>query len=178
MPFTWYSGPASNFPPMSQWKSFEEIFNLNKPEMFRTGNTGEDIGRIWNAVIECAKIGVDERVIFCIIMQESTGNVGVRTTWNMDGVATAGLMQASGSPGYPGQHGLSQDQITGMVRHGTEHYKRNLREFGDGWNAETIYKALRAYNSGRVNQGDLSDGLGATGAYVSDLANRLCGRLP
>lgn len=93
---------------MSQWKPFEEIFNLNKPEMFQTGNTGEDTGPIWNAVLECAKIGVDERVIFCIIMQESSGNVGVRTTWNMDEVVTAGLMQASGSPGYPGQYGLTQ----------------------------------------------------------------------
>lgn len=113
---TFYSGPSSNFPPMSQWKSFEEIFNINKTAMFATGDTGEDIGRIWNAVLECAKIGVEERVIFAIIMQESTGNVGVRTTFNGDGHATAGLMQADGSPGFPGQHGLSQVRKTSRFR--------------------------------------------------------------
>lgn len=53
---------------MNQWKSFEEIFNINKAEMLQTGNTGEDVGRIWNAVLDAAKnIGVEERVIFCIV---------------------------------------------------------------------------------------------------------------
>lgn len=108
MGFTHYSGPAAKFPGMNQWKSLETIFNANKPEMLKTGDTGEDVGRIWNAVKECAKLGVDERVIFCIIMQESTGNVGVKTTTNMDGHGTAGLMQCDGSPGFPGKHGLSQ----------------------------------------------------------------------
>jgi len=63
-----------------------------------------------------------------------------------------------------------------MVRAGTLHYKDNLRQFGDGYNAETIYKALRVYNSGSINEDNLSDGRGATPEYVSDLANRLCGR--
>ena len=93
---------------MNEWRSFEQIFNTNKPEMLQTGDTHDDVGRIWNAVVECARLGVDERVIFCIIMQESTGNVGVRTTWNADGHATAGLMQCDGSPGFEGRHGLSQ----------------------------------------------------------------------
>ncbi|KAK9413778.1 putative Transglycosylase SLT domain-containing protein [Seiridium unicorne] len=178
MGFTSYSGPSSSFPPQSQWKSFEEIFNVNKQEMLATGDTGEDVGRIWNAVLECTKIGVEERVIFAIIMQESTGNVGVRTTTNADGHGTAGLMQCDGSPGFPGKHGLSQDQITSMVRAGTNHFKANLKEFGNADNADTIYKALRAYNSGSVNPDNLSDGRGATPSYVSDVANRLLGRTP
>jgi hypothetical protein len=37
---------------------------------------------------------------------------------------------------------------------------------------------LRAYNSGSVNEMDLSDGLGATASYVSDCANRLLGVVP
>jgi len=65
-----------------------------------------------------------------------------------------------------------------MIRIGTLHYKGNLRQFGDGYNAETIYKALRVYNSGSCNENDLSDGRGATPAYISDMANRLCGRTP
>ncbi|KAL8289805.1 hypothetical protein RB597_001438 [Gaeumannomyces tritici] len=176
MSFIFYSGPSSDFPPMSEWKTFEELFNLNKPEMLRTGDTGEDVGCIWNAVLEYAKLGVDERVVFAIIMQESTGDVGVATTWNMDKRATAGLMQCDGSPGFDGRHGLPQADITAMVRAGTEHFKGNLHEHGDKWDADTIYKALRSYNSGRCDADDLSKGLGATDDYVSDVANRLCGR--
>ena len=55
-----------------------------------------------------ADIGVDERVIVCMIMQESSGDVGVQTTTTPDGSQSAGLMQCDGSPGFPGQHGLSQ----------------------------------------------------------------------
>ncbi|KAI0593464.1 hypothetical protein F4775DRAFT_577842 [Biscogniauxia sp. FL1348] len=176
MGFTNYSGPSSSFPAMSEWKTFEEIFNANKSAMAQTGDTDEDIGRIWNAVLECAKIGVEERVIFCIIMQESTGNVGIQTTTNNDGHSTAGLMQCDGSPGFPGQHGLSQDQITSMVSAGTQHFKQNLKDFGDADTADCIYKALREYNSGSVNPDNLSDGRGATASYVSDIANRLLGR--
>jgi hypothetical protein len=112
MGFTSYSGPASSFPPMSSWATFETIFNNNKTEMFATGDTNNDVGFIWNAVNEAAKIGVEERVIFCIIMQESTGNVGVQSTTAPDGSTSAGLMQCDGSPGFPGKHGLSQVSYT------------------------------------------------------------------
>lgn len=62
-----------------------------------------------------------------------------------------------------------------MVRKGTEHFKGNLKAHGDKWSGESIYPALREYNSGSVNNGDLSDGRGATASYVSDIANRLTG---
>ncbi|KLU84611.1 hypothetical protein MAPG_03651 [Magnaporthiopsis poae ATCC 64411] len=52
MGFTFYSGPSSDFHPMSEWKTLEEMFNLNKPEMLRTGDTEEDVSRIRNAVLE------------------------------------------------------------------------------------------------------------------------------
>ena len=58
-----YSGPWQNFPSIDKWIQFEDMFNRNKSSMASTGDTGEDIGRIWNAIKECAKIGVDERVI-------------------------------------------------------------------------------------------------------------------
>ena len=109
MGFTSYSGPASAFPGKGTWKDFDTIFNLNKPEMLQTGDSGEDVGRIYNAVKEAAKeVGVEERVIFCIIMQESTGNVGVGTTSDPGSHPTGGLMQAEKSPAFPGQHNLSQ----------------------------------------------------------------------
>lgn len=63
-----------------------------------------------------------------------------------------------------------------MVLAGTKHFKGNLQQFGDADTAETIYKALRVYNSGGINESNLSDPVGATASYVSDIANRLQGR--
>jgi hypothetical protein len=62
-----------------------------------------------------------------------------------------------------------------MIRIGTNHFKGNLKAHGDKWSGESIYPALREYNSGSVNNGNLSDGMGATASYVSDVANRLTG---
>ena len=42
------------------------------------------------------------------------------------------------------------------------------------WN---YYEALRAYNSGSVDRSDLSNGITATGHYVSRMANRLVGNV-
>lgn len=47
--------------------------------------------------------------------------------------------------------------------------------YGNEWSGETIWPALRAYNSGTANLNDLSDPKGAKGSYVSDLANRVTG---
>lgn len=58
---------------------------------------------------------------------------------------------------------------------GTRHYKRDLVTEGDKWHPESIYPALRRYNSGRVNYDNLSDGLGATGPYVSEVVQRFQG---
>ncbi|KAK8016621.1 hypothetical protein PG993_014810 [Apiospora rasikravindrae] len=173
----WISGPWQNFPKMSTWLTFDQMFEANKNSIKSTGSTWDDVGRINVAIRNAASsIGVDERVILGIIMQESHGYVGVRTTYSPgEGIPTAGIMQCSNCPGYPGQTGLSQDQTSGMVNGGTNHFKANLRDFGDKWSEESIYPALREYNSGSVNQNDLSDGRGATASYVSDIAQRLTG---
>lgn len=77
--------------------------------MGKTGNTGGDIQHVYDGVkAASAATGVEDRVIFCIIMQESTGNVGVGTPSNMDHRPTGGLMQCQESVGFPGQHGLSK----------------------------------------------------------------------
>ncbi|KAL8946979.1 MAG: hypothetical protein Q9222_006690 [Ikaeria aurantiellina] len=176
MGFTSYSGPASSFPSKDSWKDFITLFNINKPTMLQTGDSGEDVGRIYNAIVDAAKMGVEERVILCIIMQESRGNVGVGTPRDQDGNPTGGLMQAEESPAFPGRHNLSQADISSMVNAGTKHYKGNLQQVGNQDTADNIYRALRLYNSGSINEGNLSDGKGATPEYVSDIANRLQGR--
>jgi hypothetical protein len=62
-----------------------------------------------------------------------------------------------------------------MIMAGTKHFKSNLQQLDNADSAETIYQALRLYNSGRVDKSNLSNGLGATDDYVSDIANRLQG---
>lgn len=66
-----FSGPASAFPSRESWKDFNTLFNLNKPSMFASGDSGEDVGRIFNAINSAAKaIGVEERVILAIIIRK------------------------------------------------------------------------------------------------------------
>ena len=38
-----------------------------------------------------------------------------------------------------------------------------------------VWRAVRAYNSGSVDTANLSNGLGSTSSYCSDVANRLTG---
>jgi hypothetical protein len=63
-----------------------------------------------------------------------------------------------------------------MVVAGTNHYKANLQQVGNADSAQDIYQALRLYNSGSLDANNLSNGLGATDSYVSDIANRLQGK--
>jgi hypothetical protein len=63
-----------------------------------------------------------------------------------------------------------------MVVAGTKHFKQNLIQVGNQDTADNIYRALRLYNSGSINDSNLSDPMGATASYVSDIANRLQGR--
>lgn len=94
---------------MDKWISFDDMFERNKPSMLATGSTNDDVERVRNAIKECAQMGVEERVILAIIMQESHGDVGVRTTFSPgEGVPTGGLMQCWMCMGNPGQHGISQ----------------------------------------------------------------------
>jgi hypothetical protein len=44
-----------------------------------------------------------------------------------------------------------------MVMCGTKHYKQNLIDFGNQLSTASILPALREYNSGQVDQADLSD---------------------
>jgi hypothetical protein len=44
-----------------------------------------------------------------------------------------------------------------MINCGTRHLKTNIEDFGNQDTTATIYPALREYNSGSVDQNDLSD---------------------
>ncbi|KAF2438178.1 hypothetical protein P171DRAFT_526416 [Karstenula rhodostoma CBS 690.94] len=170
-----FSGPAHNFPDVATWTRYDYMWNLNLAALSTSGNTPTDTAYLKAAIDLCAnQYHIDRRLILGIIMQESRGNVGVITTYS-GSLPTAGLMQCSGCPGFPGQHGLSQADIASMVCGGAEHFKTNMLHWGDRWSAASVFPALREYNSGNVNEADLSDGRGATASYVSDLANRVTG---
>jgi hypothetical protein len=65
---------------------------------------------------------------------------------------------------------VSQDIVNRMVVCGTQHFHGNLGAAGGD-----PFVALRLYNSGSANYSDLNDAMGATGAYVLEVANRLRG---
>lgn len=171
-----YSGPASHFPSPHDWARYEVLWSSNK-RLLALHDTPSEIRQIKSSIESVARsAGVDVRVILCVIVQESGGNVRVPTTTSPGGIRNPGLMQshngAAFDPAHPGA------SILQMVRDGVEGtrdgdgLKACYKKHGENW-----YKAFRAYNSGSVNDKDLSDGLGATGKYVSDVANRLMGHV-
>ena len=120
-----------------------------------------------------------------MIMQESTGNIRVETTITPEGAfSTAGLLQCIGCSSAADKEKeapLTQEDVTEMIRGGITTLKENLTQLGAGPQQlnepEFIYPALRKYNSGSVNKENLSDGIGATASYVSDIAVRLQGEV-
>lgn len=100
-----YGGTWDDFPPMSEWWAWGDIFNAYEQSMVDAGSSWDDVGRIAVAIEDAAAdIGVDERVILGIILQESSGYVGVICTGGDD----CGIMQCEGCPGYPGENELPQ----------------------------------------------------------------------
>ena len=168
-----YSGPASNFPDPATWARYDVLWSSNS-KLMKFSDSDSEIGLIKSSIERVAReSGVDVRVILCIIMQESGGNVRIPTTNN--GVRNPGLMQShNGAEFNPGDPAGS---ILQMVRDGTtgtadgNGLKQCFQHQGN-W-----YAAFREYNSGSVNKNDLNDPQGATGSYVRDAANRLMGHV-
>lgn len=81
---------------------FPSQFNCNKPSMSAQGNTLQDNANVHDAILQVADgLGIDNRVILAIIMQESHGKVNTPNA--ADGQNTPGLMQAWGCPNHAGQ---------------------------------------------------------------------------
>ncbi|KAK8131774.1 hypothetical protein PG984_008212 [Apiospora sp. TS-2023a] len=152
-----YSGPYTSFPGKATWKDFDTLWAANVPSMKAKGDHQSDVDRIKTALQSVGpKYGIEPRVLLCIMMQESHGDVGAFTTTSKpDNLQTGGLFQCYNCPGFYQQYGLSQSQITSMVEGGAKHFKGDLDH--------------------AVNQNNLSDAPNATPAYVSDISQRLGG---
>jgi LysM repeat protein len=169
--FVAYSGPASNFPDPSQWATYTALWTQNSALMSYNDSPSE-IALISQSIpIVAQESGIDPRVILCIIMQESGGNVRVGNTFN--GVNNTGIMQAFNGVSFDPNN--PSGSILQMIRDGTEGtasgpgLKQAYAQYGN------YYIAFRIYNSGSVDLADLNDPKGATAAYVVDTANRLMG---
>jgi LysM repeat protein len=169
--FVNYTGPASAFPSPNQWASYSTLWQQNSTLM-SYNDTPSEISLIGSSITTVAQeSGIDPRVILCIIMQESGGNVRVGNTNN--GVNNTGIMQAFNGVSFDANNPAGS--ILQMVRDGTEGtasgpgLKQAFVTYGN------YYMALRVYNSGSVDLAQLNDPLGATANYVVDVANRLMG---
>lgn len=172
------SGPVTNFPHPSRWASYEHLFKTNERLMLLS-STPSEVASIkkWIPII-AHESGVDPRVILCIIMQESGGNVRVPTTLSPapDFIKNTGLMQAHNGQEWDARN--PDRCIEKMIRDGAQGtvHGDGLIQCYHQWDRDW-YHACRAYNSGRVNRNDLSDGITATGHYVERVANRLVGNV-
>jgi len=111
-------------------------------------------------------------------MQESGGNVRVRSTASWQGIVNTGIMQAHNGVTFDPDN--PEGSIWQMINDGTmgttsrDGMKQCLDHRGGNY-----YLAFREYNSGAsgVNLQHLGDGMGATGPYVEKIANRLMGHV-
>jgi hypothetical protein len=198
-----YSGDGSvvaGWPTMDEWVDFESMWKANMPNMEAScsqwgvaDNTPEEIADLKDAIqVTAAKTGMDERFLFAIIMQESTGCVRVITTHYS--MTNQGLMQSHGGTAscntnsanlaLPGavsdghvKYPCPSDDIHQMIEDGVmgtatgdglvQIMKKLGREDHARW-----YRAARIYGGGSI---DSKADLDADSNYASDIANRLTG---
>lgn len=172
-PFIMYSGPWQSYPPPSQWASYSALWAQNAALMSYNDSPSE-ISFVKSAIdTVSAESGVDARVILCIIMQESGGNVRVGNTFN--GVVNTGIMQAFNGVSFDPNN--VQGSILQMVRDGVEGTASGPGLVQAYSMYRNWYEAARKYNSGSVDVSQLNNAMGATANYVVDFANRLMGHV-
>ncbi|KAH8657617.1 hypothetical protein BGZ60DRAFT_383824 [Tricladium varicosporioides] len=178
--------PAQGWPTDDKWVTFDSMFTNNTPLLAKV-NSAAEIKAIRSAIESQSKAtGVDPRLILAVIMEESTGNLYVKTTISPDGtVHNPGIMQCH--EGVATCFGLSPGTcpaptILAMITEGVSGTAK-----GDGLSqtfataktqatgARAAYIAARIYNSGNYEGGDLAGGRVATPCYASDIANLMVG---
>ncbi|OQV11323.1 Transglycosylase SLT domain-containing protein [Cladophialophora immunda] len=172
-------GPASSFAPFDDHIcAYEDLWHAFEPTIQEANEQHED-GNDYSTLIDQAiqhvsqSTGVESYLLLCIIMQESTGNLFVQTTYDADHEPTGGLMQCSGCEGLDTSDAEPNlDDVISMVETGATHLQQCLQQQNGN-----VYEALRIYNSGSIAEsGDLCDPASVgTPDYVCDVANRTHG---
>ncbi|KAL8923630.1 MAG: hypothetical protein Q9172_003054 [Xanthocarpia lactea] len=178
---------ASDFPPSSQWVSWQTLIDTSRPDMVGSSNSGPDEADAAFAAVQAVSqsAGLDPRIVFALMMQESSGKVRPIIG---DYGKSYGLLQAQ-TPGIPlcddyAKNECPEDVITSQIEFGV------FGHDGNGWpvapglaywmeaQAGDVGRSLRGYNTGSVpDPNDLTKAGAATASYVSDVANRLTGAL-
>ncbi|KAL8798886.1 MAG: hypothetical protein Q9182_006316 [Xanthomendoza sp. 2 TL-2023] len=178
---------ASDFPSPSQWVSLQSLIDTSRPDMVGSSNDGPDEADAAIAAIQSVSnsAGLDPRIVFAMVMQESSGKV--RPIIGDNGLSF-GLMQVQ-NPAIPlcndyAKNECPADVITTQIEFGVFGHEGTGSPVAPGiayWvGAEggDIGRALRGYNTGSVpDPNDLTNAGAATKSYVSDIANRLTGAL-
>ncbi|CAL8582990.1 hypothetical protein XPA_008628 [Xanthoria parietina] len=178
---------ASEFPPSSQWVSLQTLIDTSRPDMVGSSNDGPNEADAAIAAVQSVSesAGLDPRIGFAMMMQESSGKVRPIIG---DYGKSYGLFQAQ-IPGIPlcndyAKNECPEDVITTQVEFGIFGHAGTGSPVAPGiayWmGAEggNVGRALRGYNTGSVpDPNDLTQAGGATASYVSDVANRLTGAL-
>ncbi|KAL8670173.1 MAG: hypothetical protein Q9168_005270 [Polycauliona sp. 1 TL-2023] len=178
---------ASDFPPTSQWVSLQTLIDTSRPDMVGSSNDGPDeADAVIAAVPSVAEsAGLDPRIAFAMMMQESSGKVRPIVG---DNGKSYGLFQAQ-IPGIPlcndyAKNECPDDVIRTQAEFGIFGHKGTGAPVAPsiaywiGAEDGNVGRALRGYNTGSVpDPNDLTQSGGATASYVSDVANRLTGAL-
>ncbi|KAL8782639.1 MAG: hypothetical protein Q9213_005226 [Squamulea squamosa] len=178
---------ASEFPPSDQWVSLDVLIGTSRPDMVGSSNDGPDEADAAIAAVQSISeaAGLDPRIAFATMMQESSGKVRPIVG---DYGKSYGLFQAQ-VPGVPlcddyAKNECPEDVITSQVEFGIFGHDGTGSPVAPGiayWMATQggdVGRSLRGYNTGSVpDPNDLTQAGGATTSYVSDVANRLTGAL-
>ena len=195
--YTMYTGDGgSGWPDISDWMSFEDMWNRNLPLIKNNcqDQSDEETQQLGGAIQAIAQTSLlDHRHILATIMQESKGCVRVHTTSNPS-CNNPGLMQSYNGTGscnngtvltpcpapailqmvQDGSMGVMDGDSGTSVGLGLVQHLNNVAVV-NGTGAQAFYQASRMYNSGSsLNYNDLG-APGATACYVADVANRLTG---
>ena len=190
--YTGNGSAAQGWPALSQWGSFDELWNTNQNILqnscnwngWGANNSPQEISDIKKAIQQVSgEAQVGPRFMLAIVLQESKGCVRAPTTNN--GVRNPGLMQShNGSGSCAGVNPCPWNSILQMIRDGTagtssgDGLKQTMAKTAGATGAgseRNYFAAARMYNSGSVDYNNLNNGLGSTPCYASDVANRLTG---
>ncbi|KAL8948807.1 MAG: hypothetical protein Q9222_005036 [Ikaeria aurantiellina] len=177
----------SDFPPVSQWMSIQCLINHSRPDMVGSSNDGPNEADLAIAAVQsqASIAGIDPRIPFAVMMQESSGKV--RPIVGDYGLSY-GLFQTQ-IDGVPLCDNYTKNEcpesvITAQVQFGIFGHSGTGSPVAPGiayWlstEGGDVGRALRGYNTGSVTDpNDLTNVVGGTASYVSDVANRLVGGL-